>query len=138
MYANTTPTRQGLADIFENTGRFTDRSNSDGYSCHQVQFRFDGRVVNRCSERFMFRQALMHPSERLMIQLPPFSLLGMAMVFSGHEPDRALLGHYRFMIFWLPTTPKNPPKTEKGSSGRVEKNSQLHINKLTDSMPQKC
>ncbi|GFY18889.1 hypothetical protein TNCV_3875771 [Trichonephila clavipes] len=32
--------------MFENTKRFTDNSSSDGYSCHQIHFRFDGPVVN--------------------------------------------------------------------------------------------
>ncbi|PRD34622.1 UNVERIFIED_CONTAM: hypothetical protein NCL1_14037 [Trichonephila clavipes] len=31
----------------------------------------DGCVVNRDSERSMFRQVLMHPSKSLMIRLPP-------------------------------------------------------------------
>ncbi|GFS48475.1 hypothetical protein TNCV_2297871 [Trichonephila clavipes] len=44
------PARHGLADMFENNGCFTDRSNSDGYSCHQVHFRIDGRVVNPGSD----------------------------------------------------------------------------------------
>ncbi|GFX60668.1 hypothetical protein TNCV_4917181 [Trichonephila clavipes] len=47
MHARTTPMRHGLADMLENTGCFTDRSNSDGYSCHQVHFRIDGHVVHR-------------------------------------------------------------------------------------------
>ncbi|GFY05205.1 hypothetical protein TNCV_2206511 [Trichonephila clavipes] len=58
MYARTTPTRHGLADMFENTGHFTDRSSSDGHSCHQVHFIIDRRVINRGSERSMFRQVL--------------------------------------------------------------------------------
>ncbi|GFV58832.1 hypothetical protein TNCV_1673611 [Trichonephila clavipes] len=50
---------------------FTDRSSSVGYSCHQVHFRIDRHAVNRGSERPMFRQVLTHPSECLMIRLPP-------------------------------------------------------------------
>ncbi|GFY32330.1 hypothetical protein TNCV_3558381 [Trichonephila clavipes] len=38
---------------------------------HQIHFRFDGRVVNRDSERSMFHQVLIHLSERLMFRLPP-------------------------------------------------------------------
>ncbi|GFS79681.1 hypothetical protein TNCV_4241391 [Trichonephila clavipes] len=71
MYARTTPTRHGLADMFKNTRSFTDHSSSDGYSGHQIHFRFDGHVINRDSERSMFRQVLMHPSECLMIRLMP-------------------------------------------------------------------
>ncbi|GFU41447.1 hypothetical protein TNCV_4585961 [Trichonephila clavipes] len=71
MYARTTSTRHGVEDMFENTGSFTDRSSSVGYSCHQVHFRIDRRVVNRGSERSMFRQVLMHSSERLMSRLSP-------------------------------------------------------------------
>ncbi|GFU01027.1 hypothetical protein TNCV_1816471 [Trichonephila clavipes] len=70
MYTRMIPTRYGLADIFENTGCFTDRCGSDGYSCHQFHFRIDEYVVNRGSERFTFHQVLMHLSERLMIRLP--------------------------------------------------------------------
>ncbi|GFY09210.1 hypothetical protein TNCV_2991281 [Trichonephila clavipes] len=58
--------------MFKNTGRFTDHSCSDGYSFHYNHFRFDGRVLNRGSERPMFHQVLIHPSERLMIRLPPY------------------------------------------------------------------
>ncbi|GFV61458.1 hypothetical protein TNCV_2938001 [Trichonephila clavipes] len=68
-----TPMQHGLVEMFENTGRFTDLCSSDSYSCHQVHFKIDGRVVNRDSERFMFHQVLMHTSERLKIQLPPHS-----------------------------------------------------------------
>ncbi|GFV83095.1 hypothetical protein TNCV_2802211 [Trichonephila clavipes] len=57
--------------MFEDTGCLTDCSSSDGYSCHQVHFRIDGRVSNRRSESSMFRQVLMHPIERLKIRLPP-------------------------------------------------------------------
>ncbi|GFU95644.1 hypothetical protein TNCV_3333091 [Trichonephila clavipes] len=71
MYVRTTPTRHGLADLFENTECLTDRSSSDGYSCHQIPFRIDRLVVNRVSERSMFRQVLMHQSECLMIWLLP-------------------------------------------------------------------
>ncbi|GFW65623.1 hypothetical protein TNCV_3550461 [Trichonephila clavipes] len=71
MHARTMPMRHGLVDMFENTGRFLDRSNNDGYSVHQVHFRIDGRVVNHGSKRSLFRQVLMHPSKRLMIQLSP-------------------------------------------------------------------
>ncbi|GFX23462.1 hypothetical protein TNCV_3769381 [Trichonephila clavipes] len=61
MYASTTLTRHGLTDTFENSGNFTNRNNSDGYSCHQVHFKIDGHVVNFGSERSMFREVLMHP-----------------------------------------------------------------------------
>ncbi|GFS62007.1 hypothetical protein TNCV_2592841 [Trichonephila clavipes] len=71
MYACTTLTRYGLADMFENTGRFMDRSNNNRYSCHQDHFRMGGRVANRLSERSMFYQILMQPSERLVIWLSP-------------------------------------------------------------------
>ncbi|GFW04917.1 hypothetical protein TNCV_4881521 [Trichonephila clavipes] len=71
MNARTTTTRHGLADMFENTGCFTDRSISDGYSCHKVYFRIDGWVVNPGFESSMFRKVLMPPSERLMFLLPP-------------------------------------------------------------------
>ncbi|GFX67181.1 hypothetical protein TNCV_2185281 [Trichonephila clavipes] len=54
--------------MFENTKFFTDRSKSDGYSCHEVHFKFEGRVVNHGSENF---QILMNPSERLIIRLLP-------------------------------------------------------------------
>ncbi|GFX60702.1 hypothetical protein TNCV_4976781 [Trichonephila clavipes] len=71
MYARTTPTRHGLTGTFENIRCFIDRSCSHGYSCHKVHFRIEGRVVNCVSERSLFRQVLMHPSERLMVLLPP-------------------------------------------------------------------
>ncbi|GFV55777.1 hypothetical protein TNCV_167621 [Trichonephila clavipes] len=71
MHARTTPTRHELVDMFENTGCFTNHSSNDGCSCHQAHFRIDGRVVNHVSEGSMFRQVLMHPSERLMFRLPP-------------------------------------------------------------------
>ncbi|GFW24346.1 hypothetical protein TNCV_605931 [Trichonephila clavipes] len=58
-------------DIFQNTGHFTYRSRNVGYKCRQVHFRIDERVFNRCCERSMFRPVLMHPSERLVIRLPP-------------------------------------------------------------------
>ncbi|GFW37224.1 hypothetical protein TNCV_5021221 [Trichonephila clavipes] len=57
--------------MFKNTGRLTDRISSDGYSCYQVHFRNEMRVVNRETERSMLHQLLMHKSERLMIRLPP-------------------------------------------------------------------
>ncbi|GFW43731.1 hypothetical protein TNCV_4770801 [Trichonephila clavipes] len=38
LYARMALTRHGLADLFQNTGRFTNRSSSDGYSRHQVHF----------------------------------------------------------------------------------------------------
>ncbi|GFY20342.1 hypothetical protein TNCV_209741 [Trichonephila clavipes] len=60
-----------MADMLENTGRVRDRSNSEEYSCHQIHFRFDGRVVNRSCERSLFRQVLMYQNERLLIRLPP-------------------------------------------------------------------
>ncbi|GFS79443.1 hypothetical protein TNCV_2369801 [Trichonephila clavipes] len=66
MYALATPTRHGLADMFENTGLFSYCSSSVGYSYHQIHFRSDGRVVNHGSEKSMFRQVLIHPRERLM------------------------------------------------------------------------
>ncbi|GFU90700.1 hypothetical protein TNCV_3089861 [Trichonephila clavipes] len=71
IYAHTTPTRHGLADMLKNTRCFTNCCSSDGYSCHQVHFKIDGCAVNRGSERSMFHQVLMHASERLMIRLPP-------------------------------------------------------------------
>ncbi|GFV53828.1 hypothetical protein TNCV_4208791 [Trichonephila clavipes] len=37
----------------------------------QVHFRINEHVVNCGSERSMFRQVLMYPSERLMFRLPP-------------------------------------------------------------------
>ena len=43
IHACTTLIRHGLADMFKNTGRFTDHSNCNGYSCHQVCFR-----IHRC------------------------------------------------------------------------------------------
>ncbi|GFW97917.1 hypothetical protein TNCV_1426801 [Trichonephila clavipes] len=66
MYARRVPTRHGLVDIFGNTGCFADRSNSVGYSCHQVNFRIDGRVKSSYSP-----QVLMHPSKCLMIWFLP-------------------------------------------------------------------
>ncbi|GFT80728.1 hypothetical protein TNCV_1539711 [Trichonephila clavipes] len=69
MYVRATPKRHGLVEMFENTGCFTDRSSSDGYSYHYIQFRFGGQVVNRGFQTSMFRQILMHPRERLMIGL---------------------------------------------------------------------
>ncbi|GFV09259.1 zinc metalloproteinase nas-15 [Trichonephila clavipes] len=56
MYARTILTQHRLADMFENTERFTDRCSSDGYSCHQVHFRIDRRAINSDSERSMFRR----------------------------------------------------------------------------------
>ncbi|GFU66747.1 transposable element Tcb2 transposase [Trichonephila clavipes] len=46
-----------LTDMFKISQRFTDHIRSDGYSCHQVHFKIDGRVVNSalkdpCSARF--------------------------------------------------------------------------------------
>ncbi|GFT59979.1 hypothetical protein TNCV_4179961 [Trichonephila clavipes] len=67
MYACTTPTRHGLADMFENTGCFTDRSSNDGYSCNQVHFRIDGRVGNCRTERSIFRQLLKLSKKLMMI-----------------------------------------------------------------------
>ncbi|GFY19605.1 hypothetical protein TNCV_4647771 [Trichonephila clavipes] len=55
----------------ENTGHFSDRGSSNGYSCNQVHCRIDGRGVNRDTESSMFLHVLMHPSEHLMIRLPP-------------------------------------------------------------------
>ncbi|GFY24238.1 hypothetical protein TNCV_1012871 [Trichonephila clavipes] len=52
-------------------GRFPDRNSSGGYSCYQDHFRIDVRFDSHGSERCKFRQVLMHPSERLMIRLPP-------------------------------------------------------------------
>ena len=46
MYARTIPMRHGLADLFENTGRFMDRSSAEGYSCHLINFRIDGCVIH--------------------------------------------------------------------------------------------
>ncbi|GFX44309.1 DUF4817 domain-containing protein [Trichonephila clavipes] len=54
-----------------NPKEIRDTNISDGYSCHLVHFRINDRVVNRASERSMFLQVQMHPSERLMIQVPP-------------------------------------------------------------------
>ncbi|GFY27088.1 putative transposable element [Trichonephila clavipes] len=71
MYARTTPMRHGLASMLQNAGYFTDCSSSDRCSCHQVHFRIAGSVVKQSSDRSMFRQVLMHPSERLMFLLPP-------------------------------------------------------------------
>ncbi|GFV98472.1 hypothetical protein TNCV_624311 [Trichonephila clavipes] len=71
MDALTAPTRHGLADMFENTGCFTDHRSSDEYLCHKVHFRIQGCVVNRSSERSMFLHVLMHPSKRLKIRFPP-------------------------------------------------------------------
>ncbi|GFW39716.1 hypothetical protein TNCV_3188871 [Trichonephila clavipes] len=71
MYARTTPTGHGLADMFENTGCLKDHSSSYECSSHQVHFHIDVHVVNHVSERSMFRQILMHPSEHLMVRLPP-------------------------------------------------------------------
>ncbi|GFV58668.1 hypothetical protein TNCV_1947331 [Trichonephila clavipes] len=71
MYSRMIPMRQGLVDMFENNGRFMDRSSSGEYSCHQVRFRINGCIVNGVSERSKFHQVLMHPRERLMIRLPP-------------------------------------------------------------------
>ncbi len=45
MDARTTPTRHGLANIFEITWRIS-RTSSDEDSCHQVHFRIYGRVVH--------------------------------------------------------------------------------------------
>ncbi|GFW15068.1 hypothetical protein TNCV_983601 [Trichonephila clavipes] len=60
-----------LEDMFENIVRFTIYSIREGSFCQQIHFKFDGHVVNPGSERSMFGQVLMHPSERLMIRLPP-------------------------------------------------------------------
>ncbi|GFV03280.1 histone-lysine N-methyltransferase SETMAR [Trichonephila clavipes] len=67
MYAITTLKRHGLADMFENTGRFTDRCNNDEYSCHQNHFRIGGRVVNLDSDRFKFHTVLMHQRKLLWV-----------------------------------------------------------------------
>ncbi|GFW46204.1 hypothetical protein TNCV_4210831 [Trichonephila clavipes] len=56
MYAQTASKLHGLVDKFQNTGRFTNCSSSDGYSCDQVHYRIDWRVVCRGTKRSMFRQ----------------------------------------------------------------------------------
>ena len=43
-------TRKELADLFENTGHFMDCRSSDGYSRHQMNFRIDGRVIQKALE----------------------------------------------------------------------------------------
>ncbi|GFX70187.1 hypothetical protein TNCV_4616251 [Trichonephila clavipes] len=55
--------------MFENTGRFTDRSSNDGYSCPQIHLRFYGCIVNRGFERSMF-----HRYERTFDDLAAVSL----------------------------------------------------------------
>ncbi|GFY24438.1 transposable element Tcb1 transposase [Trichonephila clavipes] len=75
MYARPTSTRHGLVVMFENTSHFVDRSSRYGYSCHQIHFRFDGRDVNRGSERSMLHHvappSMLHSSERLTIRWSP-------------------------------------------------------------------
>lgn len=46
-YVRSVSMQHGLLDMFENTGCFTGRSSSDKYSCHQVHFRIEGRVINK-------------------------------------------------------------------------------------------
>ena len=46
-YARTPPTRHGLADTFEKTRRFINCSCRDGYSLQKVNFRIDGRVIQK-------------------------------------------------------------------------------------------
>ncbi|GFW91799.1 hypothetical protein TNCV_3400591 [Trichonephila clavipes] len=51
MHVRTIPKRYAMADLFENTERFTDHSSNGGYSCHQVHFRTDERVVQKTLHR---------------------------------------------------------------------------------------
>ncbi|GFW97768.1 transposable element Tcb2 transposase [Trichonephila clavipes] len=63
----------------------------------------------------------------------------MTSVFSGHESNRARLGRSRKTSCWPPTPPpQTPQELERALLEEWDRISQLVINSLIDSMPQRC
>ncbi|GFS54411.1 transposable element Tcb2 transposase [Trichonephila clavipes] len=54
------------------------------------------------------------------------------------SPDMNPIEHVWDALERRVATPKNSPRTEKSSSGRVDRIPQLVINSLIDSMPHRC
>ncbi|GFU31629.1 hypothetical protein TNCV_3282861 [Trichonephila clavipes] len=79
MYESTTSTRLRLTDMLQNTGCFTGRSSSNGYSYHRYHFRLGWHVVNRssedsCSIRFCCARANVYNSVAASLDVFPHAI----------------------------------------------------------------